>query len=151
MSIRQRLYPGPEHEGIVLRHCGDARFVCNLGLEQRNLWRKDRTAKINYLTQARELAELRGAFSWLKEGSSSVQQQALRDLDKAFKNWWNNAAHFSRPTWRKAGQKGRILRTRPLSWETQSQVGRGSGTKSRMDQIQAHKTLARFANIHFCE
>ena len=103
MSIRRRLYPNLDNNEILVMHCSNARFVYNLGLEQRNLWRKDRTARINYRTQAKELAEARQAFTWLKEGSSAVQQQALRDLDKAFRNWWNNRAHFSRPTWRKAG------------------------------------------------
>ncbi|NNN14424.1 MAG: IS200/IS605 family element transposase accessory protein TnpB [Acidimicrobiaceae bacterium] len=103
MSISQRLYPNLDDNTTLLMHCSNARFVYDLGLEQRNLWRKDRTAKINYPTQAKELAEARQAFTWLKEGSSAVQQQALRDLDKAFKNWWNNPAHFFRPTWRKAG------------------------------------------------
>ena len=103
VSIRQRVYPNLDNNTILLMYCSNARFVYNLGLEQRNLWRKDRTAKINYPTQAKELAEARQAFTWLKEGSSAVQQQALRDLDKAFKNWWNNPAHFFWPTWRKAG------------------------------------------------
>ena len=84
-------------------HCSNARFVYNLGLEQRNLWRKDRTARINYRTQAKELTEARQASTWLTEGSSAVQQQALRDLDRAFQNWWKRPDHFSHPTWRKAG------------------------------------------------
>jgi putative transposase len=39
MSIRQRLYPSPSDLPILTRHCADARFVWNLGLEQRNFWR----------------------------------------------------------------------------------------------------------------
>ena len=102
VSIRQRLYPTEDQAAQLYRHCSDARFIYNLGLEQRNLWRKDRTAKISYLTQARELAQARQASPWLKEGSSSVQQQALRDLDIAFQNWWNGS--HRKPRWRKAGQ-----------------------------------------------
>ncbi len=102
MSVRQRLHPGPGQEEILSRHCSDARFVYNLGLEQRNLWRRNRITKVTYITQARELAEARKAFTWLKEGSSVVQQQALRDLDRAFQNRWSGS--HRRPTWRKAGQ-----------------------------------------------
>ncbi len=102
MSIRQRLYPESGQEQVLLRHCSHARFVWNLGLEQRNCWRKDRTTKVGLSSQCRELARARQAFSWLEEGSSSVQQQALRDLDQAFQNWWNGT--HSKPTWRKAGQ-----------------------------------------------
>ena len=104
MSIRERLYPQPSEEEILHRHCSDARFIYNLGLEQRNLWRRGRLARINTATQMRELAEIRKTFRWLGEGSSVVQQAALRDLDQAFQNWWTKPQHFSRPTWRKAGQ-----------------------------------------------
>ena len=40
----------------------------------------------------------------MAEGSSIVQQQALRDLDQAFRNWWKNPRHFGRPTWRSKGR-----------------------------------------------
>jgi putative transposase len=75
-----------------------------LGLEQRNLYRPNRTQKVTANSQMRELAQARQCFTWLAEGSSSIQQQALRDLDQAFKNWWKNPRHFGRPTWRRAGQ-----------------------------------------------
>ncbi|WP_276961931.1 hypothetical protein [Ferrimicrobium acidiphilum] len=48
-----------------------------------------------------EPAEAR-KLTWLKEGSSAIQQQALRDLNQAFQNWWKRPDHFGRPTWRKA-------------------------------------------------
>ena len=102
MSIRERLYLKEEERPTLIRHCSEARYVWNLALEQRNLWVRYRTQKITYNSQAHELAELRRE-TWLREGSSVVQQQALRDLDRAFQNWWKRPDHFSRPTWRKAG------------------------------------------------
>ncbi len=96
MSIRQRLYPNLDNNEILVMHCSNARFDYNLGLEQRNYWKRERSQKVTFITQAKELAEAIQAFTWLKEGSSAVQQQVLRDLDKAFRNWWNNPAHFSR-------------------------------------------------------
>jgi putative transposase len=103
VSIRQRLYPDQESAVWLAKHCSDSRFVYNLGLEQRTLWRRHRVARINATTQMKELAAARQANDWLKYGSSSVQQAALRDLDRAFRNWWKNPGHFSRPTWRRAG------------------------------------------------
>ena len=47
-----------------------------------------------------ELAKVR-KLTWLKEGSSTIQQQALRDLNQAFQNWWRRPDHFGRPTWPK--------------------------------------------------
>ena len=102
MSIRERLYPKNEDVVVLTRHCRDARFVYNLGLEQRNYYRPDRCQQVTYVAQAKELAEARRG-TWLGEGSSVVQQQALRDLDRAFQNWWKNPGHFGHPTWRKAG------------------------------------------------
>ncbi len=86
---------------MLIRHCADARYVWNLGLEQRSFWRRG-MASISVYDQKRSLSEARQG-TWLGEGSSVVQQQALFDLDRAFKNWWNNPGHFSRSTWRKAG------------------------------------------------
>lgn len=103
MSIRQRLHPNSDNQEILVKHCSDARYVYNLGLEQRNFWQPSHTARVNTATQMRELAEARKAFTWLAEGSSSVQQAALRDLDRAFRNWWKNLNHFRRPTLRKGG------------------------------------------------
>jgi putative transposase len=88
---------------MLTKHCQDARFVYNLGLEQRKLWQPNRAQKINTATQMRELAEARKTFDWLGEGSSTVQQAALRDLDQAFQNRWKRPDHFHYPTWRKAG------------------------------------------------
>jgi len=102
MAIRERLYPDQESAVIMVRHCADARYVWNIGLEQRNLWVRHRSARVNYHSQQKELAEARRE-TWLGQGSSSIQQTALRDLNQAFQNWWENPQHFSRPTWRKSG------------------------------------------------
>jgi len=105
VSISQRLYPEEGTTSMLERHSADARYVWNLGLEQRGLYRPNRTQRVTANSQMRELAEARQCFTWLAEGSSSIQQQALRDLDQAFQNWWKNPGHFGRPTWRKAGQR----------------------------------------------
>ena len=87
-------------------HCAHARFVWNLALEQRQMWRPDHRGRrpvVSSASQMRELAQARTAFDWLREGSSAVQQEALRDLDRAYRTWWKNPGHFRRPTWRKAG------------------------------------------------
>ena len=49
---------------------------------------------MNELSQARKVARL-------KEGFAAIQQQALRDLDRALHNWYKHRDHFERPTWHK--------------------------------------------------
>ena len=100
MSIRERLYPQEQELSVLVRHCADARYVWNLALEQRDLWVRGRVQKITCNNQMNELSEARKA-TWLKEGSPAVQQQALRDLARAFQNWWKRPDHFGRPPWRK--------------------------------------------------
>jgi putative transposase len=100
MAWRYRLYPTAPEAEVLARHCGDARFVWNLALEQANAWRPGRRASPGSAERFRQLADARKG-SWLGEGSSSVQQQALRDFDQALRNWW--AGTHRRPRWRKQG------------------------------------------------
>lgn len=94
-------------------HAAHSRFVYNIGLEQRKMWHpfKRKTFNVSYVTQARELTEARKAFPWLAEGSTVVQQGALRDLDRAYRNWWSNPAHFGPPSFRSRNRnQGFIVR-----------------------------------------
>ena len=83
-------------------HCGHARYVWNLALEQWSMWTRDKGPTPRYAEQARQLTEARAVFSWLRAGSQTVQQQALRDFDQATKNFY--AGTHRRPNWRRAGQ-----------------------------------------------
>jgi putative transposase len=100
MSHRYRAYPAPDQVETLVRHCADARFVWNLALEQINYWRPGRPSPPGPAERMRQLAEAR-QHTWLGEGSSSVQQQALRDFNQAMSNFF--AGTHRRPSWRKKG------------------------------------------------
>jgi putative transposase len=97
---RFRLLPSPEQEQVLLGHCRDARYVWNLAVEQQRHWQPGRKAP-GYVEQAAQLTEARAEYPWLRAGSQTVQQQALRDFAQAMKNFF--AGTHRRPTWRKAG------------------------------------------------
>jgi putative transposase len=99
---RYRLQPTPEQESVLLRHCSDARYVWNLAIEQHAWWRPGRKSAPGYLEQSRQLTAARGENPWLREGSQTVQQQALRDFGQAMRNFF--AGTHRRPTWRKRGE-----------------------------------------------
>jgi putative transposase len=61
---------------------GACRSVWNAGLEQRRAYRR-RGGWINYIQQAREMAEAEAEHTWLKDVPGHVLQQTLMDLDKA--------------------------------------------------------------------
>src|SRR5579862_4910574 len=99
---RYRLSPTPEQEAGLINHCAHARFVWNLGQEQRSAYRPARGPSPGYTEQCRQLTEARAAEPWLAAGSHMVQQQALRDLDQAWRHFF--AGTHRRPKWRKAGR-----------------------------------------------
>jgi putative transposase len=97
---RFRLLPAPQQERALLAHCGDARYVWNLAVEQQLHWQSGRKAP-GYVEQAAQLTEAREEYPWLRAGSQTVQQQALRDFAQAMRNFF--AGTHGRPTWRKGG------------------------------------------------
>ncbi len=84
----------------MLEHCGHARFVWNLAVEQQQFWQPGRRAP-SYNEQSAQLTEIRAKYRWLAAGSQTVQQQALRDFAQAMRNFF--AGTHRRPSWRKAG------------------------------------------------
>ncbi|GAA1588306.1 transposase [Kribbella karoonensis] len=98
---RYRLAPTPAQVSGLLEHCRHARYVWNLGLEQRLMWRSGRPATPRYVAQSAQLTEARAAEPWLRAGSQTVQQQALRDLDQAWRNFY--AGTHRLPRWRREG------------------------------------------------
>ena len=99
MAHRYRMYPNAEQSVFMMeRHCADARFVWNLALEQFNWGRAGRSAP-GPAARQKQLAEARQAFEWLAAGSSPVQQQALRDFDRAVAGFFNGVCR--RPRWRR--------------------------------------------------
>jgi putative transposase len=110
----------------LVEHCHHARFVFNIGLEQRAMWRRDRhdrgahpeygdldASRVTYNSQARELRDLRAELEWLRAGSSSVQQQALRDLDRAFANFYAGRAKY--PTFKRRTEREGSFYVRDLT------------------------------------
>jgi putative transposase len=74
--------------------------VWNLAVEQQEHWQPGRRAP-NYNEQCAQLTAARAEYDWLKAGSQTVQQQALRDFTQAMRNFFNGT--HGRPKWRKAG------------------------------------------------
>jgi putative transposase len=99
---RYRMLPSPAQTAVLRDHCGHARFVWNLAVEQQRHWRPGRKSAPGYLEQCRQLTIARAEHDWLRAGSQMVQQQALRDFAQAMANYF--AGTHDRPSWRKAGR-----------------------------------------------
>lgn len=122
-GFRYKLDPTPEQEALFRQFAGVCRLVYNLALEQRRDWsrhyERKTGRKLNYVAQARELTALRAEFDWIAAVSQTCQQQALRDLDKAFANFFAGRARY--PTPRRKGVndafrfQGREVETKRLN------------------------------------
>ncbi|MBC6446475.1 RNA-guided endonuclease InsQ/TnpB family protein [Actinokineospora xionganensis] len=110
---RFRLQPTPAQEQALLEHCGHARFVWNLAVEQHAHWRLGRRSAPGYAEQCRQLTEARAANPWLAAGSVIVQQQALKDFTEAMASFFRRT--HRRPTWRRRGRAEgfRIVAVKP--------------------------------------
>jgi hypothetical protein len=69
------------------------------------------------LEQSRQLTAARAENPWLREGSQTVQQQALRDFAQGMRSFF--AGTHRRPTWRKAGRDEgfRVVGQRGMQWD----------------------------------
>ena len=110
---RYRLAPSLAQEVVLRDHCAHARYVWNLAVEQQSWWRPGRTHTPGYPEQCRQLTAARAAHPWLRSGSQTVQQQALRDFAQAMANFF--AGTHRKPSWRKAGRDEgfRVVALRP--------------------------------------
>jgi putative transposase len=115
---RYRLLPTPAQEAVLRGHCAHARYVWNLAVEQHQHWRQGRASAPGYLEQSRQLTEARAGYDWLRAGSQTVQQQALRDFARAMAAFYDPGNPAARPSWRKAGRnEGFRIVGRGSQWE----------------------------------
>jgi putative transposase len=116
---RYRLLPTPDQEAVLRDHCGHARYIWNLAVEQHQHWHPGRKSAPGYLEQCRQLTQARAEFPWLAAGSQMVQQQALRDFTQAMAAFFDPRNRAGRPSWRKAGRHEgfRIVGKRGQQWD----------------------------------
>jgi putative transposase len=125
---RYRLLPAPAQEAVLRDHCGHARYVWNLAVEQHAHWHPGRKHAPGYLEQCRQLTAARAGQPWLAAGSQTVQQQALRDFTQAMAAFFDPHNPAGRPSWRKAGRDEgfRITGQRGRQWDVR-RVSRKAG------------------------
>ncbi len=124
---RYRLLPTPAQEAVLRDHCGHARYLWNLAVEQHSHWHPGRKGAPGYLEQCRQLTAARAAHPWLAAGSQTVQQQALRDFGQAMAAFFDPANPAGRPSWRKAGRdEGFRIVGRGRQWDVR-RVSRKAG------------------------
>lgn len=90
-AYKTEIDPNNVQHTLLLKHSGCARFAYNWGLARV----KDQTSKPNAMSLHKELNALKPTdFPWMYDVSKCAAQEALRDLQKAFINFFDKLAKF---------------------------------------------------------
>ena len=91
-----RLYPNKENQVLLNKHFGSVRFIYNTMLKFKKYYYEKFGENPSYnelsyaLTHLKKLDE----YSWLNEVNAQVLQATLKNLDKAFTNFFKGRASF---------------------------------------------------------
>ncbi|QKM90123.1 RNA-guided endonuclease InsQ/TnpB family protein [Escherichia coli] len=103
-AFKFQLRPGGQQECEMRRFAGACRFVFNRALALQNENHEAGNKYIPYGKMASWLVEWKNAteMQWLKDSPSQPLQQSLKDLERAYKNFFQKRAAF--PRFKKRGQ-----------------------------------------------
>lgn len=103
-AFKFQLRPGGQQEREMRRFAGACRFVFNRALARQNENHEAGNKYIPYGKMASWLVEWKNATEtqWLKDAQSQPLQQSLKDLERAYKNFFQKRAAF--PRFKKRGQ-----------------------------------------------
>lgn len=93
-AFRFRLKPTKQQEQKLLQYAGACRWIYNWGLARKKEYYAEHKKTLGYNKLAVELTDVKkqSETSWLAEMPSQSLQQSLKDLDKAFKNFFEKRA-----------------------------------------------------------
>jgi putative transposase len=117
-AYKYRIYPTDEQKQRFARTFGCARFVYNWALRLRTDAYYQEQKRISYADTSTALTELKKQpeYAWLNEVSSVPPQQALRHLDKAFRNFFEGRANY--PVFKKRhGEQSAEYTTSAFKWD----------------------------------
>ena len=97
-GFKFRLRPDREQEESMRCFAGCCRFVWNKALALKKEAWQDEKKSLSYCALAGLLKEWKGdpSTSFLKDAHSQILQQALKDLDRAYKNFFQGRAGYPR-------------------------------------------------------
>lgn len=103
-AFKFEIRPNGEQIRKIKQFCGCSRFVFNRALAWQNeQYEQDNHHKFSYTKLANLLPQWKKELVWLKDCHSQVLQQSLKDLESAFKNFFQQRADF--PKFKKKGVK----------------------------------------------
>jgi len=97
-AYKFRIYPNKAQQVALAVQFGHARFVYNRFLFVRQKYYQQTGEGLDYRQTAGMLTEMKrdAEYEWLREADSQVLQQALKDLERAYQNFFEKRAGYPR-------------------------------------------------------
>ena len=91
-----RLYPNKENQVLLNKHFGSARFIYNTMLKFKKYYYDELKINLSHAELSKALTHLKklDEYSWLNEVNSQTLQATLKNLDKAYMNFFEGRANF---------------------------------------------------------
>ena len=93
-AYKYRIYPNKRQKELLAKSFGCCRFVYNHFLNKRIETYQTEQKTLTYNQCSSELTKLKSELEWLKEPDKCSLQNALKDVDRAYKNFFKNNAGF---------------------------------------------------------
>ena len=94
-GFKFELKPNGMQIQLMKQFCGCARYVYNRTLSlERSIYKKDNKHSFKYAEAANRLPDWKKKNPFLKDCNAQVLQQSLKDLERAYKNFFGKRANF---------------------------------------------------------
>ena len=137
-----RFYPTLKQRRYLARGFGTARHVFNWGLATKRDAYAERKVSIGFVQLSRMLTASKTEKPWLADVAREIQTQPLRDLDRAYQNFFKKRARFPRFKNRHGAQSVRFAfdhrqKGRASAWAKRILVLPGIGECRIADSMEA--------------
>lgn len=93
-TYKFRIYPNEIQQELIEKTFGCCRFVYNHILDMKIKLYQDENRSISYYDTCKMLPSLKQQYMWLKEVDATALQNSLFNLDKAYKNFFQQRSRF---------------------------------------------------------
>src|SRR5487761_1126685 len=101
-AYKFELRPDGAQRRLMRRFAGSCRYVYNRALALQKARYERGEKKLGYAGLCKELTAWRNEARWLEDAHSQILQQALKDLERAYRNFFEKRAAF--PRFKKKGR-----------------------------------------------
>ena len=92
-SFKIRIYPTKEQQILLEKSFGASRFIYNHFLKLKQYLYQEFNIKITFNHMSKMLTELKRQKTWLTVPDKCALQNTLKDLDNAYKKFYNGAGY----------------------------------------------------------